>query len=168
MNYIPINDGKDHINIYTKGSTELGRLLTNLSDVPVKVGDLNFRTLEGLWYFTLLSLTDSLDKVNLKILMNENGFKVKSHSREVISSHNLINEVDKIRDTEEFRTSIKNFITIKIISNDKLMKMLKESELPLTHYYYYGKLENPKVHYLNEYQWMTDHIVELRNKLQGR
>src|ERR1700712_4173623 len=48
----PEEDGKSHINIYTKGKTRLGRLLTNLADVPVTHPTYGtFRCAEGLWYY---------------------------------------------------------------------------------------------------------------------
>lgn len=47
----PKKDGIDHINIYTKGATEIGRLLTNLSPVEINSSLGRFKTLEGLIYF---------------------------------------------------------------------------------------------------------------------
>ena len=48
----PDNDGIDHINTYSKGKTELGKLLTNFAHTPFvhpKYGE--FQSVEGFWYF---------------------------------------------------------------------------------------------------------------------
>ena len=58
MAYLPSADGVTHINVYTKGKTELGRMLSNLhsSDTNIEIDGevLTFKTLEGFWYFLVI------------------------------------------------------------------------------------------------------------------
>ena len=50
MDYKPLNDGVDHINIYSRGKTQLGRMLSNFYlspfNHPVYGG---FNTVEGFY-----------------------------------------------------------------------------------------------------------------------
>lgn len=46
----PKNDGIDHINVYSGGATELGRLLTNFAHTPFENEYGKFESVEGFWY----------------------------------------------------------------------------------------------------------------------
>ena len=43
----PQNDGVDHINIYSKGLTELGRFLSNFEHILITTEDGDFNSIEG-------------------------------------------------------------------------------------------------------------------------
>ena len=47
----PMNDGVDHINVYSKGATELGRFLTNMNNIPVNTKHGRFQSVEGYWHW---------------------------------------------------------------------------------------------------------------------
>jgi hypothetical protein len=50
--WIPEEDGVTHINIYSKGKTELGRWLTNFSYSPFNHPEYGkFLSMEGFWYW---------------------------------------------------------------------------------------------------------------------
>jgi hypothetical protein len=69
----------------------------------------------------------------------------------------------------EFQDLIKQAITCKIEQNERLKNDFIQSTLPLAHYYYYaspGDLANAKIIYLDEHNWMVDHLEELRKKLK--
>ena len=52
MEYTPDTDGIDHINIYSKGKTELGRLLTNFAHTPFTFPLHGaFSSVEAFWYY---------------------------------------------------------------------------------------------------------------------
>jgi hypothetical protein len=44
-------DGINHINIYSKGKTELGRLLTNFARTPIETPFGHFESGEGYWFW---------------------------------------------------------------------------------------------------------------------
>ena len=44
-------DGEDHINIYSKGKTEIGRWLSNFSHTEIITEDGKFSSIEGYWYW---------------------------------------------------------------------------------------------------------------------
>lgn len=149
--YHPNTDGIDHCNVYTKGKTLLGRMMTNLSNCHIthpRYGD--FRTLEGLWYY-------------LKTGKNEEMFRVLSG----YDARNLGKDMDKIWD-QEFQREFKVGIICKILASEDLRKMLIESELPFVHYYYYGKdpaklvVVVPKGH-----EWQMEFWTDMRTKLKN-
>ena len=114
-------DGIDHINIYSRGHTELGRYLSNFAYTPIKTEDGRFNSIEGYWYW----LNTHNDKLRLLY-----GFKAKSFGK----------ELDKtiIIDEERFQNKIRNACWIKIHSNEYYLNMFVHSSLPFTHYYVFN------------------------------
>ena len=144
----PELDGIDHINVYSKGRIELGRLLTNFSDVSFihpQFGQ--FRSVEGFWYW-LGSRNDALRTLH--------GWEAKKVGKES-GAHDYIYLPE-----EEFKYQIKLAISLKLEQNPTLKQMLKESNLPLTHYYVYqNKIVQPK-----EFNWIHEFIEEIRSALK--
>lgn len=134
-------DGITHINIYSKGKTELGRFLSNFSLCPIITEDGNFKSIEGYWYWLLC------DHDNKDVLKTLVGFAAKDCGRNL-----------KARDwdnSEEFKNKIKKAILIKI---NFAHKDFLKNNLPFEHYYVYGgKIVKPK-----EGQWIIDYFNELR------
>lgn len=64
------DDGITHINVYSKGKTELGRLLSNFSHTPFYGNDILFNSVEGWWQW----FTTGKEYDYLKYLY---GFKAK-------------------------------------------------------------------------------------------
>ena len=59
-------------------------------------------------------------------------------------------------------------IILKLSQNRRIQKGLIESSLPFTHYYYYGSIDNPKVHRLPQHDYMVDIISQYRDNLKSR
>lgn len=147
--YLPVNDGKDHINIYSKGHTELGRLLSNFARTPIEHPDYGyFVSIEGFWYW--LSTGKKHDK--LRYLY---GTTAKFAGK----------EFDKVN-VDNFIEEIKKALKIKLEQHDNIRVSLISSTLPLAHYYYYGDPDNPKVHTVKQYKWITEYWEELRTLFQ--
>ena len=132
-------DGIHHINIYSKGKTEIGRWLTNFSEGWIETENGWFNSVEAYWYW-LTTLND-----NLRPLYGFNAKKLGKESDKLI-------EVPK----EIFREKIKKAIDFKLKQKSKEVSQIN---LPLKHYYEYGG----KRVYKKEYDWITEHI-ELRIK----
>jgi len=127
-------DGETHINIYSKGKTEIGRWLSNFSYSPIQTEHGWFNSIEGYWYWQT-TLNDHLRECH--------GFAAKK----------LGKESEKVLEVspEVFQDKIKKAIDLKL----KLRpKDIADINLPLAHYYDYGgkKVEKP------EYNWITEHI----------
>lgn len=114
-------DGIDHINIYSRGHTELGRYLSNFAYAPIQTQDGWFNSIEGYWYW----LNTHNDQ--LRVL---HGFKAKAFGKELIRSVSI--------DDYCFQERIKNACWIKIHSNQYYLNMFVHSSLPFTHYYVFN------------------------------
>lgn len=139
-------DGEEHINIYTKGKTRLGRLLTNLSELPVTHPVYGtFRCAEGLWYY----LKTGCKHENLRAL---SGFEAKKYGRtlEVVWNKHM---------QEDFWIAAKS----KVMNDQELFGLFVSSDLPFEHYYLYGT----KVVRENSTGWLVEKYEELREQLQG-
>ena len=128
MKINPNLDGIDHINVYSKGRTPLGKWLSNFAYSPIETEDGHFDSVEGYWYW--LSCKDE----KLRKLF---GWQAKSYGREV-GGKDCLNE-------EVFKNKIKSAIKIKIESNVDMKLKLENCKLPLLHYYvYYDKIVKVK------------------------
>lgn len=159
----PQNDGVTHINIYSRGQTRLGRLLTNLADKPVVHPTYGrFRTAEGLWYYLRTGMT-------CEDLRSMSGFEAKIKGRELpIVWHDNFKE--------EFQIACRS----KLDNDPELMKVFVESTLPFEHYYFYESkktsaagdtVEALKARYKiiepKDGRWLTEFWMALRIELQA-
>lgn len=117
----PENDGIDHLNVYSKGKTKLGRLLTNFARTPFVCEDGQFNSVEGYWYWL---------GCGNEALRTAIGFEAKKIGRESGAPDWI--------STAEFQGKIKAAIKAKLEYNPTIMNDLKACKLPLTHYYVYG------------------------------
>ncbi len=139
----PENDGIDHINVYSKGKTKLGRFLTNFAKSPIETEDGPFESIEGYWYW-LSCKNDELRKLS--------GWLAKDVGRKLGGKDWL--------ETEEFKRKIKAAIDIKLKNNLEMYNELCKLKLPLKHYYVYGnKVVEPK-----EGRWIIEHLESKRNE----
>ena len=144
----PQLDGVDHINVYSKGKTLLGRMLSNFYPAGfVLPNHGKFASVEGYWYW--LSVKDEK-------LRDLSGFEAKKRGQYLKASDWV--------DTEEFKNSIKTALKAKIDQNPQIKKELKESSLPLVHYYVYGD----KVVKVPKGQWIMDFLMQYRLEIQSK
>jgi hypothetical protein len=149
MKYDPDLDGIDHINVYSKGRTELGALLSNFANTPFKhpvYG--HFSSVEGFWYYIKTGFQhDTLRRLY--------GASAKTAGGRFVPI--AINE-------EQFKTLICEAIREKIIQTPQLKQLLiKSTLLPFAHYYVYGS----KVIPVTKHDWQIEYISKLRIELQG-
>ena len=159
MDIKPSEDGVTHINVYSRGNTELGRLLSNFAHTPFSHPEFGeFASVEGFWYWL------SLGKV-YEELRPLYGFKCKQKGKELKT--NGAKEVH----IDDFEIQIKKALLLKVEQNQTVAKLLKESSLPLTHYYVYGNdLNDPgkyKIIHLNKFNWIVDYLSIVRLYLNG-
>lgn len=154
MNFQPENDGIDHINVYSKGKTDLGRKLTNFAKTPFFCEDGKFQSIEGYWYWLLCHQANPIEREKLRDL---SGFAAKKLGRELDAKHWPRDEQNL------FRAKIKEAFNRKLESNPEIARMLIESELPLVHYYAYGG----KIVYDGKSDWLIDYMMEVRKDLKS-
>lgn len=134
-------DGVDHINIYSKGKTELGRFLSNFAHSPFQCVDGSFNCVEGYWYW--LSVTHP----RRDELRTTNGWESKKLGRELRGQD--------WGTTPDFKKKICAAISAKIDTYPRMKVILLANKLPFEHYYVYGtKIYNEKPKAI----WMIQHI----------
>ena len=150
MEYKPLNDGVDHINIYSRGKTQLGRMLSNFYPLPFNHPVYGgFNTVEGFYYYVSTGFKH-------EVLRTLSGFEAKKFGKSL--------ERTKL---EDFENIIRKAIRLKIYQNETLKSLLKASSLPFGHYYFYGdpdgkyKLFTPK-----GFEYMVDEIEKVRDKVK--
>lgn len=146
----PLLDGTDHINIYSKGFTELGRFLTNFSNHGFTSSVHGyFASVEAYWYWLGCNHTEK------ERLRHTSGFHSKKLGRE-------LNALDW-QESPDFKQNIKNAIFSKIFNYPDMAIKLINSNLPFAHYYNYkGRIIEPE-----EGKWVIEFITEIRNRLQN-
>lgn len=153
----PKDDGVTHINIYSRGKTNLGRMLSNFAPIgfthPIHG---RFESVEGFWYWLSLGM-----KPNHDIFRRLVGHEAKRVGKEQIEVFGRV-------DNPSFNEEILEAIRCKLRQNKDLLKMLTESTLPFEHYYWYGDENSPKVYNMTKYQWIVDEITRIRNLMQKR
>lgn len=158
MMITPDTDGINHINVYSKGRTQLGRLLSNFAHTPFVADpqDGEFASVEAYWYW----LKTGCKWDELKPLYGYNAKAIgKTFPRVEMAEFDGKNVFDEL---------IKEAIRCKLRQNHDLRRLLKDSTLPLEHYYAYGSEGNWKVIPLPQYQWMIDEISRCRDLLQRK
>lgn len=143
MPFDPSKDGIDHINVYSKGKTELGRLLSNFADTSFELPDKgSFRTVEGFWYWTMTGRDE---------LRNLLGWECKSKGR----------ELENVR-THPTKEELKEAYLAKLEAHPDIKLRLMFNSLPLAHYYVYnGKVVEPQ-----EWQWTAKLWEEIKIELR--
>ncbi len=137
------NDGIDHINIYSKGKTEIGRWLSNFTHEPIIVPEHgNFSSIEGYWYW----LGTRNERLRTAI-----GFGAKQLGKSLESQF-----------IEGFDDYIRKAIDIKLKSNRKMLVIFSLTKLPFTHYYVYGDKQIDAGH-----KWILEHFENRRSLLEN-
>lgn len=150
----PTMHPKTHINIYTGGKSRLGRLATNHSNITITHPMFGaFRTLEGLWYWLRTGKKEEHDW--LRVVSGAQARKEGKLLPVVFNDH--------------FQREFKLGIIAKLNESYELRQLLKESTLPLVHYYYYGgrdpadvTIRQPKGH-----EWQMIFWEEMRVLLKA-
>jgi Domain of unknown function (DUF4326) len=147
--YRPETDGIDHVNIYSKGRTRLGRMLSNFAPIGFIHPTLGvFRSVEAFWYYT----SRENPPESLRQLF---GFEAKKVGKELAKKMNVSNHHELV----------KQAITCKIYQNPDLKQRLIDCDLPLAHYYVFGGGPDAVVRDEERYAWITEYIVQIRENL---
>lgn len=132
----PEEDGIAHINVYTKGRTPLGKMLSNLSRFGFLHEDYGwFECLEGYWYW----LATGCRHEQFKTM---NGWDAKS----------IGSKMERV-ELPDFQTRFKEGMRLRLEQNEQLRTELLNSTLPFEHYYdYKGAIRDVK----ERHQWQFD------------
>lgn len=137
----------DHINVYSKGESELGRLLSNFAHIPLDLPvHKHFESMEGYWYW----LTKRDDR-----LREEWGYSAKQLGRKLPNMNKCIN----------FERCIKEALLLKL-KNPAIHKLLKETKpITLRHYYVNDGIINDQT---EKNQWWLNTISNYWNAMHKK
>lgn len=149
----PRYEGHDHINVYSKSKSPLGRALSNFFySVFTHPRYGVFNTVEGFYFYLLTGCMHNE-------LRTMKGIEAKTFGSKAVA----LRKVD-----QNFKNEIVEAIAYKIMQNVYIQNLLIESTLPLTHYYYYGDVDKEVKVYdkMREHGYMIHAIEEIRQNLQ--
>lgn len=153
---VPEEDGVTHVNIYSKGATELGKMLSNFYKFPIMTKDGKFMSVEGYWYWLAISETHPRREEFRKLY----GYNAKKLGQEILKEISA----DERRWEENFEEKILLAIWYKFKRNTHLITEDLKT-LPFEHYYNYG---GKVVDCYKRYPWMIDGITKMRDVLVKR
>lgn len=148
---LPTKDGKEHINIYSKGRTKLGVMLSNLFHYEFETEFGYFSSIEGYWHF--LGLPENSPRHILKDLYGSYAKEMGSNLKSLYGSIRI----------DSFEQKISKAIKTKFYHHD--IYLLEDSmlyHLPFYHYYVFG---DRIVDVSNKYRWMLVEIDKIRNSI---
>lgn len=151
----PLLEGITHINVYTKSKMEIGRNLSNISNIEVKLKDGTFKSLEGFWFWKMTGMKYDFFK-------NCSGFEAKKKGTEYIKNGEKYISSSDNAFQEEFKEAIRQ----KLKQHTSLLLSLIKTNLPLKHYYYHQGTKNIlsfKVIDKSKHQWQLDEIERIRD-----
>lgn len=149
----PNEDGKQHLNVYSKGSTDLGRWLSNFTHSPfIHPEHGRFESMEGFWFW----ISTGMIHHNLKAVW---GYKAKQEGK-----------VYPKKPNPKFKELIKSALKCKISQNKEYKEKFINSKLPFEHYYYYGNVQNHRVKIIvpASGKMLINILEELRAELRGK
>ena len=118
----PETDGINHINVYSKGNTSLGRMLSNFYVRPFKYKKMEVQCIEGLWYY----LATGEQYLELLTMNGNQAKRIGSKYPKRVSTTDL---------KGDFLFTMAKAIHVKVVTNPDIANALKSSTLPLMHYY---------------------------------
>lgn len=146
----PKEDGIKHINIYSKGRTPLGVLLSNFTEFTMFLPEGTFSSLEGYWYW-LLTKDDRLMKLS--------GYGAKKLGQMLTKKKEWLQKPEDI-------VRFKKAMRVKAY-HPGIEKLLKESKLPFKHYYVFQKrAAEPRVIEPKNGKWMLEEWELIRKELK--
>ena len=167
LTYNPLEDGLTHINVWSKGKTELGRLASNFAHTPfMHPVHGHFSSVEGFWYW----LSTGKQFNELRSLYGYDAKKAAQIIKEKAEeAHNAGDQnAGKWPHVDDFNAQIKKAILCKVQQTPRLQQLLKESTLPLAHYYVWGDPPNHKVTVPSDVAWTYRYLESVRNWLNGQ
>ena len=146
----PEMDGINHINIYSKAKTEIGKILSNFYHFEFQSPDGIFQSIEGYWHY--LNITpDNYEREKLKFLFGYEAKKVGEELRKAGSKKD-----------SDFETKISDAIFKKFINyKDIFLKNKSTIFLPFEHYmvFNHGIVD---LNIKTKYKWFIDNIDSIR------
>lgn len=149
-NYNDNYDGVKYINVYSKGITQLGRYLSNLSDLALRHPTLGeFASMEGYWYYIKTGK-------QFEELKPMSGYMAKTYGKKLPYVEN-----------PNFKQELYEGLYFKVTQNNYLLELIMKNDLPYVHYYIYYGLQSYKVVVPSDKMYMET-LVEVINEVKQK
>lgn len=143
-------DGLTHINVYSRGATELGRLLSNFAHIPITVpNDGTFHSIEGYWYW--LSAHDD----RLRTVW---GVEAKRLGR-------MLRGANVTRYDHIFQRKIIIALEAKLHAFPRITYLMRKTTAPFVHYYVTN--DSRVIDHTTKSQWMLNIFENWRRAHAG-
>ena len=163
MQQIPEEDGISHINVFSGGKTELGRQLSHLIYMPWNTDDGDFNSFEGWWFWQLASAGSQLklfsldNKEDLRSLV---GLEAKELGKRLCDDRCWPSDAE----LPGFQQKYEKAARARLQQYPALAELLRDSKLPLVHYYVFKKNGNSPTVITDK---RGDWVVALWDKLRA-
>lgn len=147
-----LQDGVDHINVYGRGATALGRALSNFAHTPFTLDGLTFASVEAWWYWQSLVAYGAAGQP-LSQLRGLTGLEAKKVGREL---HGLKLTIPPTK------AALLTAYRAKLAAHPDILAALKASTLPFDHYYEYDGQRRD-----THWRWTGLLWNELRSEILG-
>lgn len=148
--FLPDNDGINHINIYNKGKTELGQMLSHYAYSPFVHPYFGpFNSMEGFWYYLRAERKDE----KLRQLY---GAQAKFYGKKLVSVK-----------VHHFNILIVDANYHKIIQNPRIANLLVQSSLPFDHYYTDSRVNGGHKVKIHGFEWLIGGFERIREELKS-
>lgn len=157
----PQQDGVTHINIYSRGKTDVGRALSNFTYGPFTHPEFGaFVSVEGFWYW--VGAEDGPERERLRNLFGPSAKMIGSSIPGIPMEE------------EDFRQLVREAMRCKIEQNPAIRRLFVESTLPFDHYYvcFERDFREPSGYRTwpvkkKKHQWQLDFLEQLRCEMQA-
>lgn len=155
MQFDPKEDGVTHINIYSQGDTELGKMLSHFWRGSFRHPFYGkFESMEGFWYYIKARADTPEEEERRQQLRRLAGWEAKKVGRTFENVH-----------VDHFQEVIMSGNLSKIRQTPRIQELMMESHLPFDHYYLMGKNRYPVRP--AGYEWLIAGFEEIRDRVQA-
>jgi hypothetical protein len=148
----PEKDGIDHINIFSRGKTELGRILSNLYAAWFEhPEDGWFRSIEAYWHYLKINHPQ---REELRATSGPKALRLGRDLRRTYGERKI--------SEQEFQRKIRLALEAKSAQYSLIRDLLTESDLPFRHYYVYFS----KTVVNGSHQWVVEIWEQIRKRLK--
>jgi predicted NAD-dependent protein-ADP-ribosyltransferase YbiA (DUF1768 family) len=135
MSFTPATDGIDHVNVYSRGRTEAGKLLSNFAATPFTLHGVRFASVEGFYQSVLYDADADRAAIAATSGREAKAFGKRSGKRPGDPVRTWDGRVMPFGG-EEFQAEVAQAIREKVGQNPEVRAaLLATGNLPLTHYY---------------------------------